>query len=328
MHELEIYRESHLIDPQLHIWGWEVPIYLFLGGLAAGVMILAALLLQKSDREEASRWLRWLPFAAPLAITLGMVALFLDIEHKPYVFRFYLALKPLSPMSWGSWILVAIYPASLLLGLAALTKGETEWLARWRPVAVLRLGGILKRVQRWSAERLAALSWINVVAGIGLGAYTGLLLGTLASRPAWNSVVLAPLFLVSGVSTGAALMMLFPLGHGEHHRLRRWDIGAIVLEIGFLALFLLSLFGGGELGREAAALFVGGPYTGAFWTLVVFGGLAVPLALELLESRRKLRPTIMAPVLILVGGLALRWVIVLAGQEGVIRSAAAISATM
>lgn len=314
MHELEIFRRSHLIDPQLHVWGWEVPVYLFLGGMAAGIMVLSALLLLRTTRDEASRWLRWLPFAAPVAISLGMGALFLDLEHKPYVFRFYLALMPLSPMSWGSWILLAIYPASLGLGLAMLTEGEVKWLARLRPVAALRLGAVLERLQAWCAERIKALAWTNVVAGVGLGAYTGLLLGTLAARPAWNSVMLVPLFLVSGVSTGAALMMLFPLRTSEHHFLRRWDMGAIALELCLLALFLLSLLSGGDEGREAAALFVGGPYTGAFWTLVVFGGLAVPLAMELLESRRKLKPTLMAPALILVGGLALRWVIVLAGQ--------------
>ncbi|MBW2526808.1 MAG: polysulfide reductase NrfD [Deltaproteobacteria bacterium] len=314
MHEHEVFRRSHLIDPELHVWGWEVPVYLFLGGLAAGVMVLSALLLLRTKRDEASRWLRWLPFAAPVAISLGMGALFLDLEHKAYVWRFYLALKPLSPMSWGSWILVAIYPASLLLGLAMLTDDETAWLAKLRPVAALRLGSALKRVRGWSAERLEWLAWTNVAAGVGLGAYTGLLLGTLAARPAWNSVMLAPLFLVSGVSTGAALMMMFPLRSEEHHFLRRWDVGAIVLELCLLALFLLSLLSGGDEGREAAALFIGGPYTGAFWTLVVFGGLAVPLAMELFESRRKLKPTIMAPALILVGGLTLRWVLVLAGQ--------------
>ena len=37
MTELDIARHSRLIDPQLHIWGWEIPVYLFLGGMAAGL---------------------------------------------------------------------------------------------------------------------------------------------------------------------------------------------------------------------------------------------------------------------------------------------------
>ena len=29
------------IDPYLNIWHWQIPIYLFLGGLAAGILFLA-----------------------------------------------------------------------------------------------------------------------------------------------------------------------------------------------------------------------------------------------------------------------------------------------
>ncbi len=30
------------IDPHLHVWHWQIPLYLFLGGLAAGLMFFAA----------------------------------------------------------------------------------------------------------------------------------------------------------------------------------------------------------------------------------------------------------------------------------------------
>jgi len=36
-------RMNHLVDPQLNIWHWEIPLYLFLGGLAAGILFFAAL---------------------------------------------------------------------------------------------------------------------------------------------------------------------------------------------------------------------------------------------------------------------------------------------
>jgi formate-dependent nitrite reductase membrane component NrfD len=31
------------IDPYLQIWHWHIPLYLFLGGLAAGIMFFASL---------------------------------------------------------------------------------------------------------------------------------------------------------------------------------------------------------------------------------------------------------------------------------------------
>ena len=39
------------IDPSLHIWGWEIVVYLFLGGLVAGVFVLAAALELKSGEK-------------------------------------------------------------------------------------------------------------------------------------------------------------------------------------------------------------------------------------------------------------------------------------
>ena len=41
MLEFTTTRHNPLIDPQLGVWSWEIPVYLFLGGLVAGMMILA-----------------------------------------------------------------------------------------------------------------------------------------------------------------------------------------------------------------------------------------------------------------------------------------------
>ena len=94
---------NHHIDPSLHIWGWEIPVYLFLGGLAAGLLVLPALLEMSKGDRRLSGSVQFMPFAALALISLGMVALFLDLEYKVHVWRFYLALMPASPMSWGSW---------------------------------------------------------------------------------------------------------------------------------------------------------------------------------------------------------------------------------
>jgi formate-dependent nitrite reductase membrane component NrfD len=235
-----------------------------------------------------------------------MLALFLDLEYRLHVYRFYLAFQATSPMSWGSWILLGIYPASLALGLACLREEEARWFGA--PVA---------RLRAWLGEHLGILQWANLALGAGLGIYTGILLSGLGvARPVWNSAMLGPLFLVSGLSTGAALMMLFPLNHEEHTSLRRWDLLAIGVEALLLFLFLASLVtGGGQAGREAASLVLGGAYTAPFWTLVVIVGLVLPFVIKSLEGTRGLPPTRLAPVLVLIGGFSLRWILVLAGQS-------------
>ena len=114
--------------------------------------------------------------------------------------------------------------------------------------------------------------------------------------------------------TGAAFMLLFRPRREERERLVRWDLLAVLAEIALLALFLLDLSTGTQSARAAAGEFLGGKWTAAFWSLVVGAGLLVPLALELAESRRHLAPTVASPLLVLAGGLSLRFILLMAGQ--------------
>jgi len=310
MTELDLARHSNLVDPRLHVWGWEIPVYLFLGGLAAGTMILTSLLAMR--RAERSPALRWLAFAAPLLISVGMLALFLDLAHKSHVWRFYLAFRWSSPMSWGSWILVLVYPVTFLSALAGLDDAQAAKAVAW--AGRLGLARLVIAGREIGKRRAARLLRANLAVGVGLGVYTGVLLSTLGARALWSSALLGPLFLVSGLSTGGAFLLLFPLAGEERHDVARWDRAAMGLELALLALFLVGLGTGGAAGYEAAGLLLGGPYTAPFWSLVVVGGLVVPLLLETLEARLHLRFTVATPALVLMGGLALRFILVAAGQ--------------
>ena len=55
---------------------------------------------------------------------------------------------------------------------------------------------------------MRAIAVANIVLGVGLGIYTGILLSALGARPFWNSAILGPLFLVSGLSSAAAFAHL------------------------------------------------------------------------------------------------------------------------
>ncbi len=309
MHELDIGRHSvHAATGAP--WGWEIPTYLFLGGVAAGVMIVSALLARRG--EAPSRAARLLGFAAPVLVSLGMLALFLDLGQKLHVWRFYAALRVTSPMSWGAWILLLVYPVTVLFGLSQLEAGDVE-----RGAAAFQRAG-LARAFRWAAgfsgRHAEALRRWELALGVALGIYTGILLSTLSARPLWSSALLGPLFLASGLSTGTALLLLFRLPDSERHALARWDTWAIGVELLLLALFLVGLSTSGAPAREAAALLLGGRYTAPFWALVVIAGLATPLLLDVLSERMKRPLPVAAPALVLAGGFALRWLLVTAGQ--------------
>jgi formate-dependent nitrite reductase membrane component NrfD len=307
MQELTTTRQNPFIDPALHVWHGEIPLYLFLGGLVAGVMVIAGLRLWRSPEGTRSRALGLLPWSAPILLSAGMLFLWLDLENPWNAFRFYLALRPASPMSWGAWILLAIYPASLALAWRTTPDDLKARAARRVPA--------LGRFLTCSVARTRTVGLVNAVLGAALGIYTGVLLGALAARPLWNSALLGPLFLASGLSTGAAFLLLARLEASERIALGRADLGFILIELALLGLWLAGLLASGGAGRAAAGLVVGGPYSAAFWTLVVAAGLVTPLAAEWVELRRGEAPGRFAAGLVLVGGLALRWVLVAAGQH-------------
>ena len=87
--ELDITRHNLLIDPTVHVWGWEIPVYLFLGGWVAGMMILTGYFLLKERYRERSCVCAALPGLGLVLLSLCMGALFLDLEHKRFVWRLY-----------------------------------------------------------------------------------------------------------------------------------------------------------------------------------------------------------------------------------------------
>jgi len=200
----------------------------------------------------------------------------------------------------------------LLHGLGSLGPDLRERVRGWVP-ALLRRG--LDRAFDLADARRSGIVVANLVTGVALGAYTGLLLGTMAARQQWSTAVLGPLFLTSGISTGAAFLLLFRLDGREQHLLVRWDIAAIVGELLIIALMLIGLLTTCAPGQAAALNLLGGSWTPCFWALVVFTGLLVPLLLNVLEVRGQRAATLFSPLLVLYGGLMLRFVLVAAGQD-------------
>ena len=303
-------RSNELIDPGLQIWTWEVAMYLFMGGLTAGVMIFAALAIARGKEDVAPFATSRLALLAPIFLSIGMTTLFLDLEHKMFVYRFYMAFKIASPMSWGAWILVIVYPISVLQIFSTIRTGY-PLLASF--VDKLTVG---KHLIDWCEQYRMQIALSVIPFAVALGIYTGILLSTFGARPFWNSGALGVLFLVSGMSTAAALVVLIARQRTEKDLFTRIDLVLIMAEIGLVILMLISLAMGSGQHIVALQSVMGGPYTLEFWVFFVCIGLLIPLVLETLEiSGVSKSLAILAPVLVIIGGYALRQVAMDAGQE-------------
>ena len=339
-------RANPLVDPLLSVWSWEIPVYLFLGGIVAGMMVLAGRAMLRMLRGDDTRtfFSAHAPLLAFVLINAGMLALFLDLAHKINVWRVYTTFQPGSPMSWGSWVLLAVYGVLLASALYRL-PASCPWLAQRLPLVSRASDALVAR-----PALVRALAWGNVALGVALGIYTGILLDTMVARPLWNSGLVAPLFLVSGLSAGAAVMHVAttlragrpvpqgmlggavsalwqpladdPPSRSAANELIRADIAFLAVELVLIALLVLNLATSSASHAAAAALLTHGPYALAFWGVVVGIGIVLPLALQGLELSHRIAHTVAPALFVLAGGFTLRWVMVQAGQLSQIVQAA------
>jgi protein NrfD len=295
-------------------WGWYVVLYFFLGGLSGGSYFIASLLALLGDpRDRPVIRLGYL-IAFPLVVVCGIL-LIIDLGMP---LRFWHMLiqservplpmfKWWSPMSVGSWVLMAFSFFAFVSFVGALIES-----GRFRQPFLVRLD---ERAR--AAPRPVAVIWgiLGAFFGFFLAGYTGVLV-TGSGAAVWhNAQLLGALFLISAASTSYALLLLLLLRRGVSHvdptfvKLVRADRWAIVLEILVLAIMMIGL---GGLARP----FLTGGFGVVFWIGVVIIGLLAPLLLHgrahgPADAHRDLK---WAATCVLVGGLLLRFVIVMSPQ--------------
>jgi len=318
------------IDPVLHLWHWQIPLYLFLGGLAAGVLFFASLYYIRNEEEKYSTAVKVAPILAPIAIVIGLLALLLDLKHKLYFWQLYTTIRLSSPMSWGAWVLMAVSPLAFIwvaihlkevfpkidlkqkffgfiyrMALKEEDNGEINW--NWK-------FNWLQNFEKFVIANKKALAWAILLLSVILGVYTGILLSAFNARPLWNTAILGPLFLVSGLSTGAASIMWLSKSREEQKLFSRIDIMLIVIELFFIIHLFMGFLAGPQVQVQSAALFWGGEFTIYFGLFVVILGLILPGIFEVMELNGYHMHVAIPAAMILIGGLIFRFVMVEAGQ--------------
>lgn len=298
-------RMNPMIDPQLHIWEWQIPAYLFLGGLAAGILFFAGLYTILNKEKEYPTAIKLAPLLVPPLLIIGLIFLFLDLKHKLYFWQLYTTIRIESPMSWGAWTLMLVLPISMIWASLHIESLFPKWNWKYKEV---------KSAIAFLGKYKLHLAWAMTILAVILGIYTGILLSAFNARPLWNTSILGPLFLTSGLSTGAATVILLSKSHQERLAFAKIDLLLIAIELFLIVHMFMGFNASTQVQIDAASMFLGGEFTASFWILVVGMGLILPALLEVMELRHKKIPYIIAPILVLVGGLIFRFILVHAGQ--------------
>lgn len=308
-------------------WGFLIVNYLFLGGLSAGLYFVSAIATFFYNKEKPSAYTRIARLGAlwaPWPVMVGCALLIFDLGHWYRFYKLFLHLRVVSPMSVGSWLLLIFNGIALINCYAWLTEEQRTSLFGKLPRWLRFAQSCNHDIDHWRM-RLAAF---GLPLSVGVGIYTGVLLGAVQSRPFWNTNLVAQLFLFSALSSGCAALIL-SLSRAEHRSeelrlLYALDICFMTLEFFIVVPYVIH----GQLSVQAVQdslhLILGGPFTVLFWVFFLGFGLVIPLVIEV----RELAPAMIhrqdfhynrllaggTAILILVGGFLLRYLFVFAGQ--------------
>jgi polysulfide reductase chain C len=272
-----------------HDYSWHATyaVYFFIIGIAAGLFFFSFLSWHSKVFEPLRLKTAYGSFALLL---VGGLLLISDLAQP---LRFLNILNPAylhftSPLAWGALNLLSFGAVSLAY-LYMLRKGD--------------------------AKVAGTLATIGALLALGLPVYTGFDLAVHQSRPIWNTPAIPALFVAMAAVSGAAVTSFLARGNDAAlQSLRLYMLWSAVA----VATILVSILGttayGGSAEELTFTLLTSGGLGIVFIGLGILAGTAAPIALMLAPYGRQESGLIASAALLLVGGAALRYAILIGPQ--------------
>lgn len=268
-------------------WHGTYAIYFFVIGISAALFFFST----KSWFSGAFVPLRGpAAYASFVLLVLGGFLLIVDLSQP---WRFLYILNPAylnlgSPLAWGGLNLVSFGLVSVLY-LYTLRTGNGTWARR--------------------------LGVIGSLLALGLPIYTGFDLTVHQNRPVWNTPLMPVLFVALSLVSGAGVAsFLARASRATLERLRAymlWSAGAV----GVMLISLLGTTSYGGSQQELTFMFMTSGSLGmVFVGLGIVLGTAAPIAVLLAPFGRRQPGIMLAALLVLIGGMALRYSILMGPQ--------------
>ena len=252
---------------------------LFLGSISGGLYLVSLYF-----DSMIGMFIGWL-----LAILAGAI----DMAHLSKPLRFWrMLLKPNT-----SWIARGFILLTLFIGCAAIQLAMSYWLPGTAVETVfLVLAGIL---------------------AFGVAIYSGFVVGFVGAIKLWNSAIMPILFVIAGLTGGLAILLATTLGDATQS-MAVVNIMRIVL-VGYavsVAIYLWVSTYESTAARDSVVRIVQGSIAPTFWVGVVLLGIIIPIVMLFVApaaggaSEGLLLAAVVGAI---VGGVALRYVILKAG---------------
>jgi molybdopterin-containing oxidoreductase family membrane subunit len=179
-------------------------------------------------------------------------------------------------------------------------------------ISELRLMCLNSRTQG-EQRLLRALAFVGIPAAFALHSITAWIFGLQVARTFWNSALMAPLFVVSAVLSGTALIAIIAAVFQKFEILKleqeTWDklsglmVISLAIDLFFIFCEYITVLWAG-VPKETIALKMilpGGPYAALFWLEWVIGGIVPFVMLVTPGIRRRTGAVVTSAILILAG---------------------------
>jgi len=298
--DLKVFYNIHYEMPL----GIPIALYFYLTGLSAGSFVISVIS-TLGGRTEYKPIGRIGAVLAPALLILAPLTLIIDLEQPPRFWHLFLYLNLKSPITYGSFLLT-LYPINGLIYAWFLFKGN----ARWAKI----------------------LGLIGIPLAIATHGYTGFILALGKGRILWSTALMPTLFIISAMVSGMALVIIIaairytyryahtPEGEREKDRTLILNLGKMMGGIIIADLFLvgndiLVLLTSTQEALHVAHLILFGKFQPFFVGIEILLGGFLPMFLVFFPwTGRSLRGVVAASVLVMVGVMAMRYVVVVAGQ--------------
>lgn len=283
------------------VWGMPHVFAVYLIIAASGVLNIASL----SSVFGKKVYKPLAPLSGLLSITLligGLLVLVLDLGRPD---RLIVAMTHLNAKSVFAWNQI-LYNGFLVIMVIYLWTMMEKRLSKYSKVS-----------------GMVAFVWRFI-----LTTGTGSIFGFLVAREGYDTAILAPMFIIMSLAAGLSIYILVlmaayrwsgrPLGDGILRRLKNL-LGIFVSTVLYFVLVfhLTSLYATEHHGIEAFILLGengGERYSAVFWWLQIVLGSIVPLVIVFTNLSRQRLMIVIASVLVILGGLAQMYVIIIGGQ--------------
>jgi len=275
-------------------WGWMLAVDFFFAGMGGGMLVIAGIIELFIGGGNTSLLGNIL---GPLFMCAGCGFLILELGRPLQAWRVFM--NPKAILTIGAWLM----SIAIVSGLVYASFGLTSETIFWKDWTFFR--------------KLFAL--VDIVTGLVVAAYPGVLLGRHKGRPFWVGPGIMALFLLSSLVTGAAAHLFSGILVSAPNSQEVMNaLPGLIEAMLFLQLLLwcgyiwIKLTGTTEVEAASAKRWFKGDLSDNFKFQFLLAGTLLPLIMILLPTTLT---QAIGSLLVLLGGVTMRMLVVRSGED-------------